>query len=139
MKKLNKAGFSLVELIIVIAIMAVLIGVLSPIYAGQTKKAKASTDLQNAQQIAMSIAVYNALKDMESTDNKTEITFTGTSKVTDIAEPAIQADKDYKKWYFEFDGTNVKVGVAKNATLDDAVQLYPTVNPTSGTAWNIAE
>lgn len=131
MKKLNKKGFSLVELIIVIAIMAVLIGVLAPTYLGQVAKANKSTDLQNAQEIATSIAVKAAQSDaLTVTTTKTAITW-GTSGVSDIAAaPAIKANSAYTTWYYEFDGANVKVGVAK-ASLADPVQLYPTVDSPS--------
>lgn len=44
MKKMNNKGFSLVELIIVIAIMAVLIGVLAPQYMRYVEKSRATTD-----------------------------------------------------------------------------------------------
>lgn len=56
MKKNNK-GFSLVELIIVIAIMAVLIGLLAPQYLKFVQKSKVSADLSNAQALA---TAYNA-------------------------------------------------------------------------------
>lgn len=65
-KKLNNKGFSLVELIIVIAIMAVLIGVLAPTLIKNVEKSRESTDLQNLDSIRDTVvtalateAVYN--------------------------------------------------------------------------------
>lgn len=43
-KKMNNKGFSLVELIIVVAIMAVLIGVLAPAYLQYVEKSKKTSD-----------------------------------------------------------------------------------------------
>ena len=56
MKKNNK-GFSLVELIIVIAIMAVLIGLLAPQYLKFVEKSKKSADVSNAQALATAFNV----------------------------------------------------------------------------------
>lgn len=58
MKKMNNKGFSLVELIIVIAIMAILIVVLAPQYLKYVERSRNSTDLQNATEIVTALQVY---------------------------------------------------------------------------------
>lgn len=56
-KEMNNKGFSLVELIIVIAIMAVLMGILAPQYLKYVAQSKVSTDITNAEEIATAINV----------------------------------------------------------------------------------
>lgn len=55
MKKMNKKGFTLAELLIVIAILAVLIAVAIPVFAAQLEKAHHSVDA-SAERSAMSLA-----------------------------------------------------------------------------------
>lgn len=71
--KRNNKGFSLVELIIVIAIMAILAGVLAPQFVKYIGRSRTSTDIQNAQQIATAISAE----------------FADTARTTAVAEQTI--------------------------------------------------
>lgn len=84
MKKenMNNKGFSLVELIIVIAIMAILIVVLAPQYLKYVERSRNSTDLQNARTLMTAVETYAA--DPQATkaflkDEKVEIKVTNAS------------------------------------------------------------
>ncbi len=59
-KKMNNKGFSLVELIIVVAIMAVLIGVLAPAYLQYVEKSKKTADCTTIGSIMDAIEVVAA-------------------------------------------------------------------------------
>ena len=60
MKKMNNKGFSLVELIIVIAIMAILIVVLAPQYLKYVEKSRNSTDLQSVTEFKDACEIWAA-------------------------------------------------------------------------------
>ena len=62
MKKLNNKGFSLVELIIVIAIMVILVAVLAPMFTKWVERSRIGTDVQNASEIATAAQVAYAEK-----------------------------------------------------------------------------
>ena len=86
MKKNNK-GFSLVELIIVIAIMAILAGALAPALIKYINKSRRSTDVQNAD--SLRTALQTALSDPDAADanaannNAVQSAATITSSATD--------------------------------------------------------
>lgn len=96
MKKenMNNKGFSLVELIIVIAIMAILIVVLAPQYLKYVEKSRNSTDLQSATEFKSAIEIYAADPEATESFSTTAVdvvfTSTGVSAVVD-SDPAIKA------------------------------------------------
>jgi prepilin-type N-terminal cleavage/methylation domain-containing protein len=63
MKKNNKKGFTIVELVIVIAVIAILAAVLIPTFASVTDKAKKSAALQEATSAVTAITVYDLDQD----------------------------------------------------------------------------
>ncbi len=54
-RKHNNKGFTLIELIVVIAIMAVLVGILAPTLTENINKSKKAVDIENADSIRKSI------------------------------------------------------------------------------------
>lgn len=90
MKKTNNKGFSLVELIIVIAIMAILVGVLAPQYLKYVEKSRTSADLDTLD--AVYTACTTAASDADVTDSPTAsgqvnaASFTGTSWGSEVVD-----------------------------------------------------
>lgn len=74
-KQKNNKGFSLVELIVVIAIMAVLVGVLAPQLIKYVEKSREATDIQTCDNIATALKTYYA-------DEEVAASATAAAKVT---------------------------------------------------------
>lgn len=100
MKKMNNKGFSLVELIIVIAIMAILVGVLAPQYLKYVEKSRKSADLDTLDSIYT--ACTTAASDAEVTDapsaDSTNVALTGSwgSEVKDTLGITSMGDLKFK-------------------------------------------
>ena len=57
-KKKNNKGFTLVELVIVIAILAILVGLLAPQYTKYVEKSRKSADVDNMNEMVKAVQVY---------------------------------------------------------------------------------
>ena len=86
-KKMNNKGFSLVELIIVIAIMAILVGVLAPQFIKYVEKSRVSRDVQNVEEMKTAVEIGVADAGAAGTSISSDITITingGSTKTTAI-------------------------------------------------------
>ena len=83
-KNLTNKGFSLVELIIVIAIMAVLVGVLAPQYIKYVEKSRVSADAQQVEEFtgAMTVLASDVDVTLDSTKTYTVTSDDTTGKIT---------------------------------------------------------
>ena len=76
LKKMNKKGFTLAELLIVVAIIAVLVAISIPIFSSQLEKAKEATDMANIRSAyAEVVAAYlgDSKEHVASVDLKSDI------------------------------------------------------------------
>ena len=116
MKKLNKKGFTIVELVIVIAVIAILAGVLIPTFATVVDKANQSKAMQEAKnEYEAYLAEY--AKDLDGTQN---------------------LDVVSGKYYFEvrngkFDATakDASTKYSNTANLVDQSKVYKVTTDTS--------
>lgn len=76
-KKMNNKGFSLVELIIVIAIMVILVAVLAPQYLKYVEKSRVSTDVQTTVGFINSLQVLASDPDIDLTGGTYEVSNSG--------------------------------------------------------------
>lgn len=93
-KKMNNKGFSLVELIIVIAIMAILVVVLAPQYLKYVEKSRVSSDAQTAVEFESAMSVLASDPDIVLKDTETyTVTSDTTGKITISGDLATQFTK----------------------------------------------
>ena len=102
-KKKNNKGFTLVELVIVIAILAILVGILAPQYTKYVEKSRKSADVNNMDEIIRALEVYYV-------DQGADSNLSAATTVT------ITMSKDNK--------TTVVAGDDGDLTTDDAIGQY---------------
>lgn len=116
MKKMNNKGFSLIELIIVIAIMAVLVAIIAPNLTKYLGKSKTQTDKTNLDEIKKQFK--NAISDA-ATDEITNVagtyTVSGNSVTTTATSTGATAFAGYVSKALDAD-TNTKSKVDSSKT-----------------------
>ena len=152
-KQKNNKGFSLVELIVVIAIMVVLVAVLAPVFTRYIESSRCSTDVQNANSISEAILAEVAEKGVAATATAGVVANTATEVNTDnianiaslSSAPEVKGKKapDGKHFFYKYDsGKNlcyvyvndsVDETDAHNLTTDDGAATYK--NPDTTITW----
>lgn len=96
-KKDNK-GFTLVELVIVVAILAILVGILAPQYTKYVEKSRKAADVSNMDEIVKAVQVYAVDKGAQAGGNTATNDFTITIAATgaSISDKTVEAGvKEY--------------------------------------------
>lgn len=118
-EKMNNKGFSLVELIIVIAIMAVLIAVLAPQFLRYVERSRIARDNTSIGEIATSIKVAMAEEDIN------------TAVAALAAQPSYTATGgDFTFTALANGGLDDEIITSVGATVNMTSNTYNTVPPT---------
>ena len=120
MKKMNKKGFTLAELLIVVAIIAVLVAVAIPVFSAQLEKSKEATDVANLRS-AYAEAVADAMASnstgVSTTYNMNQATGGISSNVGDELPSELQTAMTSSNWGNKVKGETFQV----SATITDGV------------------
>lgn len=97
-KKRNNKGFSLVELIVVVAIMAVLVGVLAPAYLTYVEKSRIQKDKSAVEEVRHAVevaiaeeAVYDKLDKVEANTTTNKIVVEDETAISGAPEELVKA------------------------------------------------
>ena len=106
MKKLNKKGFTMAELLIVVAIIAVLVAIAIPIFTTQLEKSREATDVANIRS-AYAEAMTKAVSDGDGS-------YTATTTKASSSGDFDYADTEGISW---FDLSTISVDNTKTFTV----------------------
>lgn len=123
-KKLSKKGFTLAELLIVVAIIAVLVAIAIPVFSGQLAKAKAGTDLANLRS-AISVAQVEVLTNSDASKSDIQAAIDAALpgvKAVGGDKTGIVADDGIVKADKTIDTTKITIGGQTYAALQAAAK-----------------
>ena len=143
-KKINDKGFSLIELIVVIAIMVVLVAILSPVFTRFIEQGRRATDVTNANTLASAILIdiesgsYN--NGAAAPTVKTELTDHNAQNTGEIDKfesigslPTVQGTGfTAYKYYYTYDSTAHTVTITiEGSAVDGRAVSVELTNPTT--------
>lgn len=143
-KKLGNKGFSLVELIVVIAIMAVLVGVLAPTLIRNVEKSRESTDLQNLdsirQSVVTAVSTEAVAKELDTTNGNVvayddiKSTASGLAKALyDEMNEDSTLDVTMKSAAASKDTNSIQIKITSNGKVSVGVYTAAPTTTTDGT------
>ena len=120
-KRLNKKGFTLIEMLVVIAIIAVLVAIIIPVVVSSTDKAEAAADAANLRSVLGEANSLLMMKDPTGSILKTAEFDTGESKTFPDADMYIlYVNPGFIKIYYEnnglYYGLDYFADIAENGT-----------------------
>jgi len=104
MKKTNKKGFTLIEMLIAVAIIAVLAAIIIPTVSFSTKKAKAATDAANLRAAKAVISI--GLLDGSIAEDALEDDSDAKKAVLELCDIPLTSKYDDQEFDFDFTDTD---------------------------------
>lgn len=92
-KKLNKKGFTLAELLVVVAIIGVLVAISIPIFTSQLEKAREATDLAN---IRSAYAQVQSAALLDSKKSEDGVTYTPADRSYSVEVKSVQTQSNWQ-------------------------------------------
>ena len=116
--KENKKGFTLAELLIVVAIIAVLVAISIPIFTAQLEKSRESVDLANLRAAYAEVSADLLTNDASTKDIEVKATQTQTgwqgSNQGEVAKLTVSAVTKGKSWHVKVNTDKTAVEITNN-------------------------
>lgn len=148
-KTMGNKGFSLVELIVVIAIMVVLVAVLAPVFTRYIERSRRATDVSNANAIAESVLADVASGDITTTGGNASgvVNHTNVPSIAETAVPTAQGSVGKgRNFFFTYtgssntcevkicaDGNTAAEALCPDLTIDTEAEKYTKADSSSWT------